>query len=71
MTEPRRTTQAERDRAMAVNSVDDATRVHGDQDETGLVMTGAGELRHVDESGQPVDPDHEDDDLRQETSGGS
>ena len=57
---PRRTTQAERDRAMAVNSVDDSTRVHGDQDETGLVMTGTGELRHLDETGQLVDPDADD-----------
>ncbi|MBB5787910.1 hypothetical protein [Jiangella mangrovi] len=52
MTEPtehtdgvRHTTQEERDRAMAVHSVDDETRVHGDADETERVVGANGDLR--------------------------
>ncbi|WP_026877273.1 hypothetical protein [Jiangella gansuensis] len=45
----RRTTQEERDRAAAVHSVDDETRVHGDPDETEVVQGAAGELRHLDD----------------------
>lgn len=41
----RHTTQEERDRAMAVHSVDDETRVHGDADETEQVMGADGDLR--------------------------
>lgn len=41
----RHTTQEERDRAMAVHSVDDETRVHGDADETDTVMGADGDLR--------------------------
>lgn len=41
----RHTTQEERDRAMAVHSVDDETRVHGDADETDRVMGADGGLR--------------------------
>jgi hypothetical protein len=37
-------------RAMAVSSVDDETRTHTDADETDTVVTGAGELRHVEDS---------------------
>ncbi|TDD67377.1 hypothetical protein E1262_19045 [Jiangella aurantiaca] len=39
------TTQEERDRAMAVHSVDDETRVHGEPDETEQVMGADGDLR--------------------------
>jgi hypothetical protein len=45
----RHTTQEERDRAMAVHSVDDETRVHGDADETEQVMGADGDLRVPDE----------------------
>lgn len=42
--------------ALAVNSVDDITRMHGDGDETNQVVTAAGDI-------QPVEtPDLEDDD---------
>lgn len=44
----RHTTQEERDRAMAVHSVDDETRVHGEPDETERVMGADGELRVLD-----------------------
>lgn len=62
-------TQEERDRAMAVHSVDDETRVHSGGDETSLVMDAGGELQQppaadtaaaTDESedaGPPMDPD--------------
>lgn len=45
----RPTTEAERSRAMAVNSVDDETRVHAGGDETELVQDAGGELRRADE----------------------
>ena len=50
MTEPgeiRHTTQEERDRAEAVNSLDDEAR--GGDDETELVQGAGGELRQPDE----------------------
>ncbi|PZF83051.1 hypothetical protein [Jiangella anatolica] len=53
------TTQEERDRAMAVHSVDDETRVHGDADETEQVMGADGDLRVPDEPVEPVEPDDE------------
>ena len=34
--------------AMAVHSVDDSVRSHRDADETGMIMTGTGELRRAD-----------------------
>lgn len=45
------TTEAERARAMAVNSLDDETRVRAGGDETDLVQDGGGELR------RPADED--------------
>ncbi|NEE03252.1 hypothetical protein [Phytoactinopolyspora halotolerans] len=42
---PRRTTQEERDRAAAVNSIGDETRVHAEADETEQVQGPGGELR--------------------------
>jgi hypothetical protein len=40
-------TPEERARAMAVHSVSDEARVHGNADETELVFTGDGALRRV------------------------
>lgn len=51
----RHTTQAERDRAMAVHALDDDTRMHTDADETDVVQGAAGELHHLDEAGTPAD----------------
>jgi hypothetical protein len=60
-------TQEERDRAMAVSSVDDETRVHSGGDETSLVMDAGGELQQPPASsadakessdpGPPMNPD--------------
>jgi hypothetical protein len=36
--------------AMAVNSVDDLTRLHADPDETEVIVDAAGDLHHVDDS---------------------
>jgi hypothetical protein len=33
--------------AMAVNSVDDLTRLHADPDETEVIVDAAGDLHHV------------------------
>lgn len=38
-------TQEERDRAMAVHSLDDQTRLHSGGDETGTVMDAGGEIQ--------------------------
>ncbi|HEY0472329.1 MAG TPA: hypothetical protein VGD34_11700 [Kribbella sp.] len=35
--------------AMAVNSVDDLTRLHADPDETEVIVDAAGDLHHVEE----------------------
>jgi hypothetical protein len=51
------TTQEERDRAMAVHSVDDETRVHGDPDETEQVMGAAGDLRTPESEPESEDGD--------------
>lgn len=50
-----RTTQAERDRAMAVHALDDETRMHTAADETDIVQGGGGELHHLDDDGTPAD----------------
>jgi hypothetical protein len=46
-------TQEERDRAMAVHSLDDQTRVHTGGDETETVMDAGGEIQ---QPPQPTDP---------------
>jgi len=63
--EGRRVSQEERDRAAAVHSVDDETRMHADADETELVQGAGGELRRVDDGdgdANPVDAEHDDQD---------
>jgi hypothetical protein len=50
---PRRTTQEERDRAMAVSSLDDQVRLAAGGDETNLVQGAAGDVHRppADETG--------------------
>jgi hypothetical protein len=58
--EIRHTTQEERDRAAAVHSVPDETRVHTSADETDVVQGAGGEIRRPDEEdlgeGTPESP---------------
>jgi hypothetical protein len=36
--------------ALAVNSIDDRTRLHADPDETEVIVDAAGDIHHVDDS---------------------
>lgn len=53
------TTPEERDRAGAVHSVPDETRIHAEQDETETVQGAGGELRTVEGAEQDDDQDAE------------
>lgn len=72
--EPRRPTVGDVDpQVLGVDSLDDQTRMHAD-DETGLVQVSGGGLMAVDDAGRPVvpgDPDQGADDATEPTDSGA